>query len=115
MVEKWTPELDAMPLLDAAEKKLYQRLIGIGFWLICVGRFDIHFTINQLRHFAQELRKGHLEDVIRFSLFFQQWKNQGVTNAGKTTVSVWEELDSRKFSFPDQWNFIIRTSFLKIY
>ena len=70
-VDNWTPELDATPLLDAAGQKLYQRLIGIGVLLVCVGRFDIHFTINQLSHVTQEPLKGQLEDAIHVFGFLQ--------------------------------------------
>ena len=63
--DNWAPETDESPLLDEAGKKLFQRLIGIGIWLVCIGRFDIHFTINQLSRFTQSPRRGHLEDAIR--------------------------------------------------
>lgn len=46
--DNWHPELDETPLLDNEGKNLYQRLVGIGIWIICIGRFDIHFAINQL-------------------------------------------------------------------
>ena len=45
------PELNETPLLDSEGIKLYQRLIGIGIWLICIGRFDIHFTFEPLSRF----------------------------------------------------------------
>ena len=38
--DNWEPELDDSPLLDAEGVKLYQKLIGIGIWLICIGRFS---------------------------------------------------------------------------
>ena len=58
--DNWEPELDESPELDEAGKKLYQRLIGIGIWLICIGRFDIHFAINQLSRYTSAPREGHL-------------------------------------------------------
>ena len=104
-VEKWTLELDATPLLDAAGKKLYQRLIVIGVWLVCVGRFNIHFTINQLSRFTHEPQEGHLEDAIHVFGFLKKWKNRGVTTAGKPTISFWDELYSRKIIFPGSMKF----------
>ena len=101
-VDNWSPELDNTPLLDAEGQKLFQRLIGIGVWLVCIGRFDIHFTINQLSRFTQEPRQGHLENAIRVFGFLQKWKNRGVKTAGKSTVSFWNEIDSRKIIFPVQ-------------
>ena len=77
IINNWSPELDTTPLLNTAGQKLYQRLIGIGVWLVCIGRFDIHFTINQLSRFARESRKGHLDDAIRVFGFLQKLKTRG--------------------------------------
>ena len=62
--DNWEPELDDCPLLDEEGKKLFQRLICIGIWLIYIGRFDIHFPINQLSRFTQAPREGHVEDAL---------------------------------------------------
>ena len=106
----WSPELDSTPLLDEAGQKLYQRLIGIGMWLVCIGRFDIHFTINQLSRFTQEPREGHLEDAIRVFGFVQKWKNRGVKTAGKPTVSFWDEIDSSRIIYPGSMKYYYQDS-----
>ena len=98
--DNWEPELDDSPLLDEAGKKLFQRLIGIGIWLVCIGRFDIHFPINQLSRFTQAPREGHVEDALRVFGFLQKWQNRGVATEGKPTVAFWDQLDSRKVMYP---------------
>lgn len=98
--DNWAPETDNSPLLDEAGRKLFQRLIGIGIWLVCIGRFDIHFTINQLSRFTQSPRKGHLEDAIRVFGYLWKWVNKGVTTQGKTTVGFWDQIDSRMMTYP---------------
>ena len=98
--DNWEPELDDSPLLDEEGKKLFQRLIGIGIWLVCIGRFDIHFPINQLSRFTQAPREGHVEDALRVFGFLQKWQNRGVATAGKPTVAFWDEIDSRKVMYP---------------
>ena len=105
-----SPELDSTHLLDKAGQKLYQRIIGIGVWLVCIGRFDIHFTINQLSHFTQEPREGHLEDAIRIFGFLQKWKNRGVKTAGKPTVSFWDEIDSSRIIYPGSMKYYYQDS-----
>ena len=96
----WSPELDTAPLLDESGQKLYKCLIGIGIWLVCIGRFDIHFTINQLSRLTQDPREGHLEDTIWVFGFLQKWKNCGVKPAGKPMVSFWDKIDSRRIIYP---------------
>ena len=55
-------ELDELPELDKTGKKLYQWLIGIRIWIICIGRFDMHFEMNQLSRYSSAPRMVHLED-----------------------------------------------------
>ena len=71
--DNWEPELDETPLLDSEGIKLYQRLIGIGIWLICIGRFDINFAVNQLSHFTQAPREGHVVDALRIFGFLDKY------------------------------------------
>ena len=75
-------------------------MIGIGIWLICIGRFDIHFAVNQLSGFTQSPREGHVKDALRIFGFLEKWQNKGITTLGKSTISFWNTLDSRKMKFP---------------
>ena len=96
----WEPELDEPPLLDKAGKKLFQRLVGIEIWLVYIGRFDVHFVINQLSRFTQASREGYVEDAIRVFGFLQKWRNRGVKRKEGSTVSFWNQLDSKKINYP---------------
>ena len=84
--DNWEPELDNSPLLDAEGVKLYQKLIGIGIWLICIGRFDIHFAVNQLSRFTQSPRQGHVLDALRIFGFLDKWQNRRISTSGKSTI-----------------------------
>ena len=68
--------------------------------MVCIGRFDIHFAINQLSRFTQAPREGHVEDALRVFGFLQKWQNRGLATEGKPTVSFWDQLDSRKIMYP---------------
>ena len=63
--DNWEPKLDDTPLLEPDGIKIYQRLIGIGIWLICIRKFNIHFAVNQLSYFTQSPRQGHALDALR--------------------------------------------------
>ena len=55
------PELDKSDLLDIAEHKIYQQIIGVCQWLIVCGRMDICYAVSSLSRFSVAPRKGHLE------------------------------------------------------
>ena len=63
------PELDTTELLDEDGIRQYQKIVGIGQWLVVAGRFDINFAISSLSRYAAAPRKGHLalaEDVLGY-------------------------------------------------
>jgi len=63
------PELDTSDLLDDDGTRQYQKIIGIGQWLVVAGRFDINFAISSLSRYAAAPRKGQLamaEDVLGY-------------------------------------------------
>jgi Reverse transcriptase (RNA-dependent DNA polymerase) len=63
------PELDTSEPLDENGTKQYQKIIGIGQWLVVAGRFDINFAISSLSRYAAAPRKGHLdmaEDILGY-------------------------------------------------
>jgi len=55
------PELDTSEPLDDNGTRHYQKIIGIGQWLVVAGRFDINFAISSLSRYASAPRKGHLD------------------------------------------------------
>ena len=68
-----------IPLLEKSGQKPCQCLIGIEVWLVCIGHFDTNLSINQLSHFTQSQREGHLKYVLRIFGFLNKWQNKGVT------------------------------------
>eukprot|EP00957_Ditylum_brightwellii_P098663 7516040-Ditylum_brightwellii.AAC.1 len=54
---KERPEMDDSDLLDEAEHKEFQHIIGVGQWLIVASRFDITYAIASLSRFAAAPRK----------------------------------------------------------
>jgi hypothetical protein len=64
------PELDTSKLLDDTDTRQYQKIIGIGQWLVVAGRFDINYAISSLSQYAAAApRKGHLamaEDILGY-------------------------------------------------
>jgi hypothetical protein len=63
------PELDTSDPLDEAGTRQYQKIIGIGQWLVVAGRFDINYAISSLSRYAAAPRKGHLamaEDILGY-------------------------------------------------
>jgi hypothetical protein len=63
------PEMDTSDLLEEAGIRQYQKVIGIGQWLVTAGRFDINFAISSLSRYASAPRKGHLdlaEDILGY-------------------------------------------------
>jgi hypothetical protein len=42
------PELDTSDLLDETGTQQYQKIIGIGQWLVVAGRFDINYARSSL-------------------------------------------------------------------
>ncbi|MEL7428293.1 MAG: Ty1/Copia family ribonuclease HI, partial [Bacteroidota bacterium] len=59
------PELDTTPLLSTEEHRQFQSLVGIGQWLVQIGRWDISFAICSLSRFSAAPREGHLERLLR--------------------------------------------------
>ena len=59
------PEEDATPLLNDADHRKYQSLIGMLTWSVVIGRFDIAFATASLSRFSSCPREGHLKRVLR--------------------------------------------------
>jgi hypothetical protein len=71
------PELDTSELLDEAGTRQYQKIIGIGQWLVVAGRFDINYAISSLSRYTAAPRKGHLamaEDILGY---LRKYPNHG--------------------------------------
>ena len=65
------PELDSSPLLNEAEHRLYQQLVGMAEWVLQIGRFDIRYALTSLNLFYATPREGHLKRLINIFGYFQ--------------------------------------------
>ncbi len=54
------PEMDESPLLGESDHRLFQMLVGMGNWLVVLGRFDLAFAMCSLSRFNACPREGHL-------------------------------------------------------
>jgi hypothetical protein len=64
------PELDTTELLDEEGNRQYQKIIGMGQWLMVAGHFDINFAVSSLlSRYAAAPQQGNLiiaEDVLGY-------------------------------------------------
>ena len=60
MVTGFVSELDNLPELDADDRTIVQKLIGILRWAIELGRVDICHEVSILSQFQASARQGHL-------------------------------------------------------
>ncbi len=65
MIANDHPELDETTLLSKIQQRDYQRWIGVGQWLVTIGRYDIAYAINSLAQFSAMPRQGHLKRLLR--------------------------------------------------
>ena len=59
------PKVDNSIHMNDEEHHIYQMIIGILNWLVCLGRIDIWFTVSSLSHLSGFPRYGHLDQVLR--------------------------------------------------
>jgi hypothetical protein len=72
------PELDTSPLLDPDSHRLFQMLIGMGVWIVQLGRFDLAFAVTNLSRFTAAPRQGHLERAIRMFGYLKRRKHRAI-------------------------------------
>jgi len=65
MMQSDKPEQDESPFLTERTHRQFQSLIGIGQWLVQIGRWDIAFALCSLSRFSAAPREGHLDRLLR--------------------------------------------------
>ena len=70
--EDYHPELDETPLVPPERISLYQSLLGSANWIITLGRFDIHYSINTLSRYSMAPREGHMLAMHRVFGYLRQ-------------------------------------------
>jgi hypothetical protein len=74
----WRPEIDDTPLINDDLRHKYQKLMGIGIWLITTTRIDITYSISTLSRYTHIAREGHFADLIRVFEYLHKFPNLGI-------------------------------------
>jgi hypothetical protein len=74
----WQPEIDDSPLIDDAKRNKYQKLLGIGIWLVTTTRVDITFAVTTLSRYTHIAREGHFSDLIRVFEYLRKFPSLGL-------------------------------------
>jgi hypothetical protein len=100
------PELDKSDLLDEVEIRQYQKIIGIGQWLVVAGRFDINFAISSLSRYASAPRKGHLELAENVLGYLKKYPARGyIINPSPPKIDPKYEMVALKEDFGGQYKY----------
>jgi len=91
----WKPELDDTPLIDEAMRNKYQKLMGIGIWLITTTRIDITYAITTLSRYTHIAREGHFTDLIRVFEYLHKFPTLGI-RVSKDSIKVTHDPEIEK-------------------
>jgi hypothetical protein len=67
----YRPELDVSPELSTSKYHTYQQLIGILWWMVELGRIDIHLPVSLLAQRLALPREGHLDLAYHIFAFLK--------------------------------------------
>jgi Reverse transcriptase (RNA-dependent DNA polymerase) len=100
------PELDTSDLLDEAGIRHYQKIIGIGQYLVVAGRFDINYAISSLSRYAASPRKGHLEMAEDILGYLKKYPSHGyIINPKSPSIDPKYETVKLKEDFGGQYQY----------
>jgi hypothetical protein len=100
------PELDSSEPLDEDGIRQYQKIIGIGQWLVVAGRFDINYAISSLSRYAAAPRKGHLEMAEEVLGYLKKYPARGyVINPKPPSIDPRYETVKLKENFGGQYQY----------
>ena len=74
----YSPELDALPLLNHNQENYYQNLIGILIWDVELGGIEIHIGFALLSLYFAQPQKGHLDQSFRIFSYFKRYSNSRI-------------------------------------
>ena len=72
------PEMDDSELLSKKNHKLFQQLLGMGIWMVIVGRPDICYAIASLGRFGACPRQGHLDLMIHIYGYLKKFPKRRI-------------------------------------
>ena len=100
------PEMDTSELLDEAGIRQYQKIVGIGQWLVVAGRFDINYAISSLSRYAAAPRKGHLSMAEEVLGYLKKYPSRGyIINPQPPTIDAKYEKVKVKEDFGGQYQY----------
>jgi len=68
-------ETDASDFLTGEDISKYRMMVGSANWLVTLGRYDIHYTVNTLARHMMMPREGHMHAMKRlFGYLLQNYK-----------------------------------------
>jgi hypothetical protein len=69
----WKPWEDDSPLLDDLAINKYQKLVGIGIWIVTIGCIDVCFAVSTLSRYNVAPREGHMKAIIRVYSYLKKY------------------------------------------
>jgi hypothetical protein len=91
----------------------YQKLIGIGIWLVVIGRIDICYAIATLSRYSAAPTEQHLANLKRVFAYVNKYRNRGINikpedlqfdNLPKTELFKSEEMKAYYPDVEDIWD-----------
>ena len=124
------PELDASEILNVKQHRQYQQLLGMGIWMVVIGRVDICFAISSLGRFGACPRVGHLDLLLHVFGYLKQFKKKRIAidstpinydSFAESTSLICDFLqdypDVKKqirLGFPEPYDIVLKKQFLLI-
>lgn len=100
------PETDTSNFLDPGGIKRFQRIIGIGQWLIVSGRFDICYAVSSLSRFSSAPREGHLAMAEHILGYLRKYPRRGyIVNPRSPDIDPEYENVEVKCDFGHQYSY----------
>lgn len=72
------PEMDESAPLGENDHRFFQMLIGMGMWLVVLGRFDLCYAMSSLSRFGACPRKGHLDLALRCFSYLKMFPDRRI-------------------------------------
>ena len=100
---KYQPEQDESPILDQEHHLKYQQLIGIGVWLVAIGRFDIAYAISSLSRFSACPRVNHLMELKRVFEYLNKFPDRRIRIDSSDPPDIGERVGPPEADFSQQY------------
>ena len=112
-VENCHPEMDDSPLLGENDHRFFQMLIGMGMWLVVLGRLDLCFAMCSLSRFGASPRELHLRLAIQSFSYLKKFpdKRIAIDSGDIDFSSLIEETHCDNF----QADFLVLKGFFKCF